>query len=533
MTTPPPATPPDQTGAPAVPADALRPTFHFSPARNWMNDPNGLVWYDGEFHLFFQYNPLGNDWGNMSWGHAVSPDLVHWEELPVALKHTATEHVFSGSVVIDHANTSGLGTKDTPAMVAVYTSHDVLTEHQGQSVAWSLDKGRTWTRHPKNPVLDIGARDFRDPKVFWYAEGGYWVMVVALSAEHVVRLYRSDNLVAWDHLSDFGPAGSVDDVWECPDLFPVTVDGDPERVRWLLVVSVQGGAPAGGSGMQYFVGDFDGTTFAADSPADVTEVSWVDFGADYYAAVSFADEPHGRRLLIGWMSNWAYAKDIPTEPFRGSMSAPRTYELCRRGDRLVLVQRPVIEGFPAPTHRSGAREISEGVHPLPEDCRGTHVVVTAEFEPGTAARVGLHVRVGGKERTVVGYDTADGALYVDRTASGDTGFNPLFGAVHHAPLEPGDGVVRLEVHVDSTSLEVYADGGRVVLTDQIFPSPGSDGIALFAEGATARLRSLTVTPVTSCPVLIPQHTLTHPAGAEPDHASESLVIRETDVEPPT
>jgi fructan beta-fructosidase len=472
----------------------MRPTFHFTPARNWMNDPNGLVWYDGEYHLFFQYNPLGNDWGNMSWGHAVSRDLTAWEELPVALEHTPTEAVYSGSAVVDRANTSSLGTGDTPAMVAVYTSHDLVTGHQGQSVAWSTDKGRTWTRHPKNPLLEIGSTDFRDPKVSWYAEGGYWVMAVVLATERVVRLYRSYDLLDWSLLSDFGPAGSTDGIWECPDLFPLMVDGDPASTRWLLVVSVQEGAPAGGSGMQYFVGDFDGTTFTAD-PAPGDGALWVDHGADYYAAVSFNDDPHDRRVLVGWMSNWYYSHVVPTRPYRGAMSAARTYELRTHRGRLVLVQSPVVEGLPAPVHRLTSQEVPEGVHPLPDDWRGHSTVLTARLDPGNASRCGLLVRVGAGECTVIAYDAAEGALYVDRTASGDTDFHPGFGAVHTAPLDLEAGEpLTLEIHIDATSVEVYADGGRVVITDLVFPSPGSDGISLFAEGGTAHVHSLTSTP---------------------------------------
>jgi fructan beta-fructosidase len=475
----------------------MRPTFHFTPARNWMNDPNGLVWHDGEYHLFFQYNPLGSGWGNMSWGHAVSPDLVTWEELPVALEHSPEEGVFSGSVVVDRADTSGLGSDDSPAMVAVYTSHDLITGHQGQSVAWSTDKGRTWTRHPKNPVLEIGSTDFRDPKVSWYAEGGYWVMAVALSIERVVRLYRSDDLLAWAHLSDFGPAGSVEGIWECPDLFPVRVDGDPARTRWLMVVSVQDGAPAGGSGTQYFVGDFDGTTFTIDPSSEGT--SWVDHGADHYAAVSFNDDPHGRRLLVAWMSNWDYAREVPTGSYRGAMTVPRTYELRTHSGRPVLVQRPVVASGMTPTHVVTSRELPEGVHPLPDECRATSVVLSVDIDPGTASRCGVAVRVGDGERTVVGYDARERALYVDRTRSGDTDFHPGFGAVHMAPLDlDGTHPLALEIHVDTTSLEVYADGGRVVITDQVFPSAGSDGIELFADGGTAHLHSLTASPAGPC-----------------------------------
>ncbi|HEX6249261.1 MAG TPA: glycoside hydrolase family 32 protein [Nocardioidaceae bacterium] len=478
-----------------MPGDPFRPAFHFSPRRNWMNDPNGLVWHDGEYHLFFQYNPGGPDWGNMSWGHAVSRDLARWEELPVALSYTDTEHVYSGSVVVDEANTSGLGTDRTPAMVAVYTSHAVGSPAETQSVAYSRDKGRTWTRYDQNPVLDVGSTDFRDPKVFWYEPGGHWVMVVVLAVERVVQLYRSDDLLGWDHLSDFGPAGAVSDLWECPDLFSVPLDGDPEALRWVLVVSVQGGAPAGGSGIQYFVGDFDGARFEAEPGPDPDGVAWVDHGADYYAAVSFADIPDGRRLLMGWMSNWAYAGAVPAADFRGAMSLPRAYELRSVDGRPRLVQQPVLPDLGGPVHVSGAREISTGLHPLPEECHGRHLAVLVELEPGTAERCGLAVRMAGAERTDIGYDVGEADVYVDRSRSGDTSFSDAFPAVHRAPFCSRDGVVRLQVYVDSTSVEVFAGDGEVVLTDQVFPSPESVGIALFVEGGTARLRSLSVTPM--------------------------------------
>ena len=248
-----------------APAEPFRPAFHYSPARNWMNDPNGLVWYDGEYHLFYQHNPLGTEWGNMSWGHAVSADLRTWEELPVAIPYTAAEEVFSGCIVVDHANTSGLGSAAEPPFVALYTSVDTSTGLQAQSIAHSSDRGRTWSRYAGNPVLDLDSSDFRDPKVFWYADGGYWVMVVMLAAERIVQFYRSDNLIEWAHLSDFGPLDSTAALWECPDLFELPVEGDgPEETRWVLVVSVNPGAPAGGSGTRYFLGDFDGKCFTPD-----------------------------------------------------------------------------------------------------------------------------------------------------------------------------------------------------------------------------------------------------------------------------
>ncbi|MEY9934367.1 fructan beta-fructosidase [Catenulispora sp. GP43] len=256
---------------PPASADALyheiyRPQFHFSPQQNWMNDPNGLIYYKGQYHLFFQYNPSGATWGNMSWGHAVSTDLVHWKQLPLAIPQDADEMVFSGSVVFDRTDSSGLGTAANPPLVAIYTSAYKATGKQAQSLAYSLDGGTTWTRYSGNPVLDLGSQNFRDPKVFWYQPTHSWLMTVALSDQHKVSFYTSKDLKSWTHLSDFGPAGAVGGAWECPDLFPLPVDGDPARTKWVLVVGTNPGAVAGGSGVQYFVGDFNGATFTSGDP---------------------------------------------------------------------------------------------------------------------------------------------------------------------------------------------------------------------------------------------------------------------------
>ncbi|MET7574750.1 GH32 C-terminal domain-containing protein [Streptomyces sp. NPDC005492] len=263
--------------APAA-ADTLyheqyRPQFHFTPAQNWMNDPNGLIWYKGQYHLFFQYNPSGNTWGNMSWGHAVSTDLVHWEQLPLAIPQDDNEMVFSGSVVLDTDNTTGFGTQANPPLVAVYTSLVKSTGVQRQSLAYSTDGGTTWTKYSGNPVLDLNSVNFRDPKVFWYAPTKSWLMTVALSDQHKISFYSSADLKNWTHLSDFGPAGATGGVWECPDLFPLSVDGDPSKTKWVLAVNLNPGAIAGGSGAQYFVGDFDGTKFTADDSGTYTPPS--------------------------------------------------------------------------------------------------------------------------------------------------------------------------------------------------------------------------------------------------------------------
>ena len=262
---------------------SYRPQFHFSAKKNWLNDPNGLVYHKGVYHLFYQYNPKGNTWGNMSWGHATSRDLVHWTEQPVAIPQTlnsageSIEDIFSGSAVVDTNNTSGFGTRNNPPLVAVYTSaytsnhpNPALRGIQAQSLAYSIDDGKTWTKYAGNPVLDIGSREFRDPKVFWYAPAKQWRMVVVRALEHKVDIYGSPNLKNWTHLSEFGPTGAVGGAWECPDLFPLAVNGNPRNIKWVMVVNLNPGGIAGGSGGQYFVGDFDGTTFTSDDPPTYT-----------------------------------------------------------------------------------------------------------------------------------------------------------------------------------------------------------------------------------------------------------------------
>ena len=476
-------------------AERFRPGYHFSARRNWLNDPNGLVWYDGEYHLFYQHNPYGTDWGHMSWGHAVSPDLVHWTELTPAIVATDDEHVFSGSVVVDHRNTSGLAIDDRPAMVAVYTSADPVTGWQAQSLAASHDRGRTWHRYDRNPVLDIGSADFRDPKVFWYEPDRCWVMVVALAAEHIVQFYASDDLVNWRHLSDFGPAGASSGLWECPDLFPLTIDG---QTVWVLVVSVATGAVAGGSGAQYFLGHFDGKSFVVQDPGHDGEVgiapaTWLDFGADYYAAVSYGDTPDGERVLIGWMNNWGYAAATPTEAFRGSMSFPRVHRLARVAGRLVLTQQPVpaLESLRGDSFEYGDLELNDGVHELPNHKYGEQLELHATFRPGTAERFGIRLR-----ETEVGYDIAEGSLYLDRT-KGQVGVHPDFAAVHSAPLGLHDGTVVIRLLVDMASVEVFGGIGEAVITDQIFPQSGNHRIELFAEHGTVAIEQLRLTTLPS------------------------------------
>ncbi|WP_338784067.1 GH32 C-terminal domain-containing protein [Streptomyces sp. DG1A-41] len=279
--------------------ETYRPQFHFTPEKNWMNDPNGLVYYKGEYHLFYQYNPNGNSWGDMSWGHAVSRDLVHWKELPLALSHDDEEMVFSGSAVVDWNNTTGFGTEKNPPMVAIYTSAYKNGGKQAQSLAYSTDRGRTWTKYQGNPVIDIGSNNFRDPKVQWYAPTKSWLMTVSLSTEHKVQFYSSRNLKDWKLQSEFGPAGATGGVWECPDLFPLAVDGDKNNIKWVLVVNINPGGIAGGSAAQYFIGDFDGRKFTAEDKGTHTPPSGTvmqdfegtDFGAWTATGTAFGDGP--------------------------------------------------------------------------------------------------------------------------------------------------------------------------------------------------------------------------------------------------
>ncbi|HXY40334.1 MAG TPA: glycoside hydrolase family 32 protein, partial [Vicinamibacteria bacterium] len=326
--------------------EPFRPQFHFTPERNWTNDPNGLVFFEGEYHLFYQKNPFGDRWGHMSWGHAVSRDLVHWQHLPVAITEEGGVMAFSGSAVVDWRNTSGLGQGRQPPLVAVYTGHHAEKPLQDQRLAFSNDRGRTWTRYARNPVLDIGETNFRDPKVFWHAPSGRWVMAVAWPKQRKVRFYASPDLESWSHLSDFGPAGATAGDWECPDLFPLAVEASPGERRWVLIVNLNPGGPAGGSGTQYFVGDFDGRRFVADAtPSREGAPLWLDHGPDFYATVTWSDVPErdGRRLALGWMSNWQYAAEAPTSPWRGAMTVPRELVLRRTPEGLRVAQRPVRE----------------------------------------------------------------------------------------------------------------------------------------------------------------------------------------------
>ena len=824
--------------------EPYRPAIHYTPEKNWMNDPNGLVFYKGVYHMYYQHNPSGNNWGNMSWGHATSTDLVHWKEQPLAISTDAQEDVFSGSVVVDKDNTSGFGTKKNPPLIAIYTSaYKDASPHRGlqaQSLAYSLDDGQTWTKYSGNPVLNRNSANFRDPKVFWYDKpggGGYWVMTAVEAQEHKVVLYKSANLKDWTALSEFGPANATGGQWECPDLFPLAVDGDKNNIKWVMVVNINPGGVAGGSAGQYFVGNFDGTTFTSEttkpaatapsgtvmagfndgtysgwtlnnepgnvkngpfgnapasgavsgqqavsgftgaglvnsfndgdwplgsinspdftvssdyinflvgggqhprvsdkldntapagdllfngfevpdgsslaeagwtgtgdlapsfqpataggdyfigakrintfeagaapgddrqgtltSPAftvsknfmsmlvggghrapgsgqileaqllvdgnvvrrlagddsgqlnwkgwDVSEFQgqqaqirvvdqatggwghltldhvmlteqaavprsdettvnlvvdgqvvrsatgansevldwaswnvsefkgrqasirivdnnrfgwghiladefmlsskpavstletydWLDYGRDYYATVSFSNMPDNKRVMLGWMNNWDYANDIPTNPWRSAMALPREVGLTRTPDGPRLTQSAVkqvekLDGKVSYKDKKGG-PIPAGTHPLPAEAAGQVQQVDITFAPGAAQKSGITVLGDETSSTVIGYDAVSGKMFVDRTKSGNSAFHPAFASVEDAPvILDKDGNITMRIYLDRSSVEVFAQDGLRTITDQVFPHAGADKIALFAEGGTAQLKSLTVTPL--------------------------------------
>lgn len=467
--------------------ERFRPQFHFTPEMNWMNDPNGLVYFDGEYHLFYQHNPYANDWGHMSWGHAISMDLLHWKHLPIALHDEYDLMAFSGSAVVDENNTSGFGMNGKPPLVAIYTGHG--SGLQTQDLAWSNDRGRTWTKYEGNPVIDIGESDFRDPKVFWHPPTKRWVMVVSLAVQKKLRFYGSPDLKQWTLLSEFGPAGVEDKPnWECPDLFELPIENEPGKSHWVLEADMGNGSVAGGSGGEYFTGVFDGTTFTPDS----TKSLWVDFGRDFYAPVSWSNIPasDGRRIWLGWMNNWETCLN-PTAPWRSAMSIPRELTLRRVNGQLKMCQRPVRELDELRTDPVTRKNIqlADAVEQLP--ISGQQLDIRLTIKPGKTGSAGVRVLSKGSQHTEIGFDADRNEVYIDRTHSGIVDFHPKFSGRHAAPLDqPYAGEVRLRILVDSCSVEVFVNDGEIAITDLVFPDPDSDQVEVFAAGGSATFETV-------------------------------------------
>jgi fructan beta-fructosidase len=482
-----------------------RPQFHFTPEQGWMNDPNGLVYYAGEYHLFFQYVPgTGAHAGPKHWGHAVSTDLLHWRHLPIALYPDTVGEIWSGSVVVDRADSSGLQTGTEKTLVAHFTHF--AAGLQQQSMAFSNDRGRSWTKYPCNPIIpNPGLVDFRDPKVFWHPASNRWIMVLA-AGDHV-RIYRSANLIDWDWVGDFGRGhGAHGGVWECPDLFPLASPDDPRTARWVLLVSVGGGAPNGGTGTQYFVGDFDGQHFTNAHPPET--ILWLDYGCDNYASVTFSGIPQedGRRIAMGWMSNWTYAEHTPTRPWRGALTVPRELSLDRDASgRFRLRSQPVAElrRLRTPGFVLGPLPVSgPGVRPVEDVTWEGALELVLEMEMETAAEAGLVIGDAQGDHTAIGYCAPSQQLFVDRRRSGNGAFHPDFCKRHATPpgaLPPlaGTGTIRMHVLLDRSSVEVFANDGRACITDQLFPRAPYHRLAFYADGGTARITRCEGWPIQS------------------------------------
>ncbi len=477
-----------------VSKESYRPQFHYSPPAMWLNDPNGMVYFEGEYHLMFQHHPGSTVWGPMHWGHVVSKDLVNWETLPVALSPDHNGAIFSGSAVVDWNDTSGLFDGGS-GLVSIFTHADIYPDsdrpRQRQSLAYSKDKGRSWTLYSGNPVLsDIEITDFRDPKVFWMEEAGLWIMVLACG-DHI-RFYRSANLKDWEFASEFGKSdGAHYGVWECPDLFELSIDGSTSK-KWVLLVSI-GDNPdcPEGSKTQYFIGSFDGFKFVNENTPDT--VLWLDEGRDNYAAVSWSDIPEedGRRIIIGWMNNWKYANQVPTASWRGAMTLPRLLSLTNRNGNVILSQMPVqeIEKLRKETHSwSDVAVTSE--NPLIHETNEDLLEIEVDLDVHSGDEVHIILKSSGECETIIGYDPEREWLFIDRSKSGLTDFNPSFACKHGARLVPDKGNVKLRIWVDRSVVEVFANGGIVALTDQVFPINPIEKVLISTVAGSAELNSL-------------------------------------------
>ena len=420
--------------------EKFRPAYHHSPVYGWMNDPNGLFYKDGVWHLYYQWNPYGSQWENMTWGHSTSTDGLHWTPQPTAIEADALGAIFSGCCVVDKNNTAGFG---NGAIVAYYTSAGA---RQTQSMAYSLDGGQTFTKYAGNPVIVSDVPDFRDPHIFWNEEAGFWNMVLASGQE--MSIYSSKDLKQWKHESNFGLTyGNHGGVWECPDLMKLPVDGTGEQ-KWMLICNINPGGPFGGSATQYFIGQFDGHQFVCEDQPE--ETKWMDYGKDHYATVTFDNAPDGRRVAIAWMSNWQYANQVPTMQFRSTNSILRDLSLYQYEGETYCAVRPAKE-MDAARGKKIARPTDR-----------CEIVVTLKGD----ARITLSN--GSKERVVLDYDADMASLDLDRRHSGQSSFSDAFPTVVTAPVH---GSLRtLRIFIDKSSIEVFDADGRLSMTNLVFPS---------------------------------------------------------------
>lgn len=446
--------------------ESFRPVYHHTPAYGWMNDPNGMFYKDGVYHLYFQYNPYGSVWGNMHWGHSTSTDLMHWKFEGCAIVPDAWGAIFSGSCVVDHENTAGFGKE---AVVAFYTSAKSTPwgDIQMQSMAYSLDNGKTFTKYEGNPILTSSERDFRDPKVFWYAPGKHWVMILAVG-QHM-EIYSSVNLKEWKKESEFGAMqGAHGGVWECPDLVEIPVEGTREK-KWVLICNLNPGGPFGGSAAQYFVGSFDGKMFVNESP---TQTKWMDWGKDNYATVTWNNAPDGRCIALGWMSNWQYANNVPTRQYRSANTLARDLTLYREGQELYLKSTPSVEVKKARGKKVSipSFKVSEKheIVNLFEEKQGAYEVEIVIQNAG-ASKIAFCLLNDKGEKVSMYYDLNRKQFVMDRSESGMVDFSKDFPAVTVAPVNV-DKELTLRLFVDRSSIEAFGEDGKFVMTNLVFPS---------------------------------------------------------------
>lgn len=476
--------------------EKFRPQFHFSPPAHWMNDPNGMVYYKGEYHLFYQHYPDGTVWGPMHWGHAISKDLVHWKHLPIALYPDSLGLIFSGSVVVDKNNTSGLKKGAESPLVALFTYHDLKKEKAGagdfqyQGMAYSIDKGRTWQKFDKNPVIkNQGTKDFRDPKVFWHEPSKFWVMTLAVADR--VEFYRSKNLKEWDLAGTFGKHdGSHGGVWECPDMFEMKDAATGEK-KWILIVSIGTGGPNGGSATQYFVGNFNGTTFINDNKRD--EIYWLDYGPDNYAGVTWSNVQNDEHLFLGWMSNWSYATTVPTKSWRSAMTVPRELSLQKTNVGYRLFSNPVKN---LQVLRTATQQLN-GFNKINAEKGLYELELSFDNDQASADDYGISFFNTQGQQLKVGYSKKDNRFYINRGNAGDTGFSSSFTKLNSAPRLLKSRFVKMHLLVDHSSVELFADDGSVCMTAVFFPGEIFTNLQLYQLHGNAPIKAAVLFPLKS------------------------------------
>ena len=468
--------------------EKFRPAYHHTPLYGWMNDPNGMFYKDGVWHLAFQWNPYGSRWQNLSWGQSTSRDLIHWETQPDAIiQPDGLGMIFSGSSAIDKTNSAGFG---EDAVVAMYTS---AAASQIQSLAWSNDGGYTYNVYAGNPVLTLES-EARDPNMFWNLDTKEWILILAHALDHEMLIFTSPDMKKWTLQSSFGKGlGAQDGVWECPDLFELAVDGTDEK-KWVLLCNLNPGGIFGGSATQYFIGDFDGKTFTPDLEINGrVPTKWLDYGKDHYATVSFSDAPDSRRTVIGWMSNWQYAPEVPTMQYRSANTLPREMGIFRDSDGQLYVSSkpsPEIDAIRDRIFKSVSNVNvgkNERKYAIPEICE-----ILMTIDPAKSDSVNISLSNDAGEHVDMTYNVEAGRLSFDRRESGIVDFSQDFPAVTATPTHSADGKINLRIFIDRSSIEVFEADGRFVMTNLVFPNTPYSSLSLSAYGGKAKISNLKI-----------------------------------------